>query len=237
MFPCQEAIVANARKVLKYLPGNSALTTSAEHQAFQLVKVLREHEFFSDLDCEVEYGKLLEELEAPWPKNSEHVLWNDVQHNLTRILSYDEAVTNFANSAVEWPSPFRGATVEFLASGRPRADPMDWWKYDKRERERKPTLFLESQGCNFLLIDRHWPGLLKKFNRTVFFARAAAAAFMQGSGQLWNHIKALGASFVPFRIGDHPDLAPDRVVIGVSKPPCLLCSWYLGEDDSEAGSW
>lgn len=66
-------------------------------------------------------------------------------------------------------------------------------------------------------------------------------SFTSGSGndchihaevQLWNYIKFCGNRFVPYRpVLDNGESFTTKpaIIMGISKPPCLLCSWYLRE--------
>lgn len=142
-----------------------------------------------------------------------------------RILSYNDAVENFAATALRWPSLFRDVAVTCLPSIGPK--PYRFYNFAQLGTKK---VFHELRFYSRVTKNatKRWPGLDAKINK--YGPHVVSERGVHAEIQLWNHVKESLPNFFPF----HPDRplaykasSSHRVVIGVSKLTCRLCHWFF----------
>lgn len=148
---------------------------------------------------------------------------HNIQHRIRCIMSYQKAVECFSQCAFVWPALFDGFSIELTPQPKNGSQRVDG-KFVKPD---------ELMDCVFGSTDRKlisgkigskFPRLRKELRKQ------SGTRCLHSEIALWLNIRSRGKAFVQFSQVPKPTTPEKRkVIIGVSKPTCLLCSWYFEE--------
>lgn len=169
-------------------------------------------------------GDLAERDKPRHRRPSIYIICHGTEHVIRRIISYEEAVTCFGKTALQWGSLFTKFSVELtnpVWDGRRDYIKGKSFEPGKLIDEVVDALDPELKSQTLDIDFRNFRSELKKQSGRPCF---------HGEIALWLHVQLQGqafAQFTPFQT--EGTINERRVVIGVSKPTCLMCSWYFQE--------
>lgn len=156
-----------------------------------------------------------------------YITCHNIQHAIRRIISYQESVECFAKTALDWPALFHRFTVQLPGANLTM----------NRKRINRPSIKLdELLGSVFDLQDQEFVSRKVRRDFPEFYSELheqSAMPCLHSEIALWDYIRLPGNNFVQFNLVKRRDIIKDQIIIGVSKPTCLLCSWYFEELSSE----
>lgn len=152
------------------------------------------------------------------------MICHNIQHGIRSIMSYQKAVECFSQCALIWPALFDGFSIE-LARRKP--EQVSQWidgKFVEPDELMGRVFGSTEQKLISEQVDSKFPRFRKELRQQ------SGTLCLHSEVFLWLNIRSRGKAFVQFsQLAEPATRKKRKVIIGVSKPTCLLCSWYFEE--------